>query len=106
MADTMYHMGANLPEDLQKLVDLACADAEMRTGIAADQWTMHSIMHVTWNNGSLGVAKPGEFYTQALVPGHRIVLSHKDRFVVYHTSATRVKFALEHLSGGPQRGVA
>jgi hypothetical protein len=29
---------------------------------------------VTWSDGSLGCPVPGQYYTQALVPGYRIVL--------------------------------
>ena len=31
---------------------------------------------VTWNDGSLGCAAPGQIYTQATVPGYRVVLGH------------------------------
>jgi hypothetical protein len=29
---------------------------------------------VTWSDGSLGCPRPGQLYTQALVPGYRIVV--------------------------------
>ena len=29
---------------------------------------------VVWNDGSLGCGKPGEFFTQAQVPGYRVIL--------------------------------
>lgn len=37
-----------------------------------------SIDGATWNDGSLGCAKPGEVYTQALVEGFRVVVEIDD----------------------------
>ena len=31
---------------------------------------------LTWNDGSLGCGKPGQVYTQAQVPGYRVILGH------------------------------
>ena len=31
---------------------------------------------VTWSDGSLGCAEPGQVYTQVLVPGYRVILRH------------------------------
>lgn len=41
---------------------------------------------VTWPDGSLGCPRPGESYTQALVEGYRVVLSHEGRAFDYHAS--------------------
>jgi predicted small lipoprotein YifL len=41
---------------------------------------------VTWNDGSLGCPKPGEFYTQALVPGYRVILEANGQRYNYHAS--------------------
>ena len=38
-----------------------------------------SVEAVTWNDGSLGCAKPGEMYTQALVDGFRVVVEVNGR---------------------------
>lgn len=40
---------------------------------------------VTWNNGSLGCAMPGKYYTQALVPGFLIWLKYFDDILEVHT---------------------
>lgn len=40
---------------------------------------------VTWNNGSLGCAIPGKYYTQALVPGYLIWLRYKNDVLEVHT---------------------
>ncbi len=42
---------------------------------------------VTWNDGSLGCPEPGQVYTQAPVPGYRLVLVHGGRRYDYHASA-------------------
>jgi hypothetical protein len=40
-----------------------------------------------WSDGSMGCAEPGRIYTQALVPGWRIVLAVPDRAAQhYHGS--------------------
>ena len=42
---------------------------------------------VTWNDGSLGCSRPGEYYTQAQVPGYRVLLSHEGRQYDYRASS-------------------
>jgi len=42
---------------------------------------------VTWRDGSMGCPEPGMMYTQALVPGYRVVLSAGGR--EYHFHADR-----------------
>ena len=41
---------------------------------------------VTWPDGSLGCPQPGQAYTQALVPGWRLVVQGPSREAVYHAS--------------------
>ena len=41
---------------------------------------------VTWTDGALGCPQPGLVYTQALVPGWRIVVRGPAREAVYHAS--------------------
>ncbi len=40
---------------------------------------IESIEPVTWRDGSLGCPEPGMFYTQALVPGFRVILVVDER---------------------------
>jgi len=42
--------------------------------------------NVTWSDGSLGCPRPGQMYTQALVPGYWVVLEHEDREYDYRAS--------------------
>ena len=39
---------------------------------------------VVWNDGSLGCPQPGNFYTQALVPGYTVVLQVDSQAYDYH----------------------
>ena len=43
-------------------------------GVAADTVELVSARQVTWNDGSLGCPKPGQSYTQALVPGMQVLV--------------------------------
>ncbi len=52
----------------------------------------------TWRNGCLGVLKPGEICTQALVPGYRVTVSNGRQKWVYHTNSNGRNFRLA--SGG------
>jgi len=41
---------------------------------------------VTWSDGSLGCARPGQAYTQALVPGYQVVLEVEGRQYDYRAT--------------------
>jgi hypothetical protein len=92
-----YSQGALLPQDLQELVDRARKDAADRTGSAPEDWRLNSLEHVDWPDGALGLPEPGKFYTQATVPGEKIVLESLGGgvFMEYHTGYSAVKFAGE-----------
>ena len=64
----------------------ARADAVRRTGMAAESWQLISAEAVIWSDGSLGCPQPGMAYTQALVPGYRIVLRGPAGELDYHSS--------------------
>ena len=51
-----------------------------------------AIEKVEWSDSSLGNPEPGMFYTQALVPGSRLVLESNGNTYTYHTSKDRVVF--------------
>lgn len=55
-------------------VAAAIADLAARLGVDPSQVTVTSHEPVTWSDGSLGCPAPGMLYTQALVPGVRLVL--------------------------------
>ena len=45
-----------------------------------------TLQDVVWSDGSLGCPQPGILYTQALVPGWRVVVADGPREWVYHAS--------------------
>lgn len=54
--------------------------------------TTVSIEPVTWRSGAIGCPSPGEQYTQALVPGTRIVLEANGTRYNYHAGANSIPF--------------
>jgi len=56
------------------LLDNVLADAAVRSGLPRDVVRLQSAWRVTWNDGSLGCPQPGMTYTQALVPGWRLLV--------------------------------
>jgi hypothetical protein len=69
-----------------EILQQAIADAAQTAGVDPSQVTVVSTEAVVWNNGALGCPKPGEMYTQALVPGYKIVLEAGGRQLDYHAS--------------------
>jgi S1-C subfamily serine protease len=67
-----------------ELIEAALADAAHRSTVARADITVLSAEAVTWADGSLGCPQPGMMYTQALVPGYRIVLQAGDQTLNYH----------------------
>jgi hypothetical protein len=80
-------------------VEQAKADLAKRLGVEAAQVTVVSSSEVTWPDGSLGCPEPGMNYTQALVPGSRIILESAGKQYHYHSGGTRPPF----LCTNPQR---
>ena len=68
--------------ELVSLVELASAE----TGVQAGEIQVVTAEAVTWSDGSLGCPEEGQAYTQALVPGYRVVLDVAGDEVAYHAS--------------------
>ena len=75
-----------MPNDLQSIVAAAKQDAVAR-GLPAQAITVQSAQRVTWRDGSLGCPAPEMQYTQALVPGWRVILRVGDATYDYHAAA-------------------
>jgi|SRR5688500_15544273 hypothetical protein len=75
-----------MPSDLQSIVAAAKQDAVAR-GAPAQTITVQSAQRVTWRDGSLGCPEPQMQYTQALVPGWRVILRVGDAIYDYHAAA-------------------
>jgi hypothetical protein len=75
------------PGSRQSVINAAIADAASRQAVSADAIEVVSALRVTWPDGSLGCPEPGMQYTQALVPGWRILLRAGGRTLDYHAAA-------------------
>jgi hypothetical protein len=84
------HMNADDPR-AHSIADLAES-----MGIDADEVDVVAYENVTWRDGSLGCAKAGVSYTQALVDGYRIALRAKGKDVAYHGRAGQPPFRCDH----------
>jgi hypothetical protein len=76
---------ASVPREVRRAV---VADAARRFSVAENLVVVASAEKVTWNDASLGCPMPGMSYTQALVPGYRIVARSSAGAFIYHTDAT------------------
>ena len=76
-----------MPHDLQSIVAAAKKDAVAR-GLPADAITVQSAQRVTWPDGSIGCPEAGMQYTQALVPGWRVILRVGDATYDYHAATS------------------
>lgn len=79
----------------------AISDLATRLNISPDAIRVISAEHVVWRDGSLGCPRPGMIYTQALVPGLRIVLDAEGTLYYYHAGRGRPPFYCPHPSGEP-----
>lgn len=68
----------------QPAVQQAVADEAARLGVRPEAVEVAGYSDVTWRDGSLGCPDPGMMYTQALVPGHRLVLRVDGRLSAWH----------------------
>jgi hypothetical protein len=75
-----------LTPQLEAVVQAARADAAQRPGVKAGDLTLILAEYVTWSDGSLGCPRPGQLYTQSLVPGYRVKLQVGSEVFDYHAS--------------------
>lgn len=71
-----------------ELLEAIVADAAQRSGVETDQIEVITAEAVTWSDGSIGCPEPGMMYTQALVPGYRVVLDVGGEELNFHASQT------------------
>lgn len=65
-------------------VQAAIAAEAQRRGVTQDEVSVVGYAEVTWNDGSIGCPQPGMMYTQALVPGHQLILEVDGARASYH----------------------
>ncbi|OKH24924.1 hypothetical protein NIES593_06030 [Hydrococcus rivularis NIES-593] len=78
-----------------QVIDAVRQELSNRTRIAPNEFKVVETRQQTWSDGCLGLAKPDEICTQALVEGWRVVLSHGDRSWIYRTDAQGNAIRLE-----------
>lgn len=76
-----------IPGDVRRAV---VADAAKRFKVAASSVVLARAEQVTWPDASLGCPEPGTMYTQALVPGFRVVAKTTEGELQYHTDASGI----------------
>jgi hypothetical protein len=74
----------------------AVADLAARQGVDPSMINTVSLEEVTWRDGSIGCPQPDMNYTQALVPGIRLVLELEGRRYEYHAGGERTIFLCEN----------
>jgi hypothetical protein len=79
-----------------ELLDSILRDLAGQTGAALEKITVIQAQAMVWNDGSLGCAKPGEFYTQALVNGYWIILEVDGQKYDYRAADTGYFFLCEN----------
>ena len=83
LAEKIQMMEDNLQPGNASL-DSAVKDLAERLGVESSAIQAGIPETVMWPDGSMGCPQPGMQYTQALIPGYRIRLSHGGRTYWYH----------------------
>lgn len=83
------------PTDVPPIADQCREDLAQRLKVPAADVTVEEVKAVTFPDGSLGLSRPGEMYTQALVPGHTIILKARNRPYLYTAGGKTIRY------GGP-----
>jgi hypothetical protein len=73
---------ASVPRTVRRAV---VADAARRFEVPESDVVLSNAEQVTWADGSLGCPQPGMSYTQALVPGYRLLATTPAGRFLYHT---------------------
>ena len=81
------------------LARAARADLAATLGVPEDEISVTGASAVTWNDGSMGCPQPDMSYTQALVDGARVTLTHGDTTYIYHQGGGEL-FLCEHPADG------
>jgi hypothetical protein len=73
---------AQIPREVRRAV---VADAAKRFAVPESSVVLVRAEQVTWPDASLGCPEPETMYTQALVPGFRVVAKTSGGELLYHT---------------------
>lgn len=84
-------------------VEEAVAEVSALLGVAPEDVAVAAAEAVMWNDGALGCPRPGLSYTQALVPGYRIVLTVGGAEYAYHGRDGGAPFLCDRTASGEVR---
>ncbi len=73
---------ATIPREVRRAV---VADAARRFKVDETAVVLARAEKLSWRDGSLGCPQPGQMYSQALIPGFRVVAKTSEGDLVYHT---------------------
>ena len=85
----------DLPTTYRSLIAAAIDDLASRLEVAPESIEVQFVEEVTWPDGALGCPQPGMSYTQALVEGLRIGLTHDGAIYAYHSALAGSPFLCE-----------
>lgn len=71
----------------ESLIDAMRTDLARRKNLSKARIDVNTAQPVTWRNGSMGCPEKGMAYTQALIPGYRVVLRSGDTDYAYHADS-------------------
>ena len=77
---------------LGREIEQARNELAERIDVNANEIEVSVAEFVTWNNGAIGCPEPGMAYTQALVPGYRVLLMADGQTYHYHGARDREPF--------------
>ena len=77
---------------LDQQIKGAMTDLATRIGVAEDAVKVREARSVQWGSGAMGCPKPGMNYTQAIVPGVRLLLEANETIYYYHGRTGRSLF--------------
>jgi hypothetical protein len=77
-------------------VEAAVTDLAEQLDVDPADITVGALEEVTWGDGSIGCPEPDQMYTQALVPGARLILTVDGAEYAYHGEGDGALFWCQH----------
>jgi len=85
-------VGSDEPLTLEQTAQWAQIDLANNLETELGEVTIIEAREVVWSDGAIGCPRPEGFYTQALVEGYLVVLSHGGERTYYHSSRGQKPF--------------
>jgi len=89
---TMANDNSKIPQHLLAWVEQARDDLAQRLQIEPVDILTQLAEEVAWSDGAIGCPEPGMYYTQALVPGYRLVFRVTGTQYYYHGQRDKPPF--------------